>query len=46
MKDKILEIYKSGYSSSPIKVSEKEIRLLISHKCSCAATPVLILIKK
>lgn len=35
MREKIIEIYKGGYQSSPVVVSEKEIRLLIRHSCSC-----------
>lgn len=35
MKNKILEHYKSEYSSSPIEVDEEEIKLLIEHDCEC-----------
>ena len=34
-KDKILEQYKSGFSSSPIEVSDEEIELLIKNNCAC-----------
>lgn len=33
--EKIREIYRSGYQSSPIGLSDKNIRLLISHNCEC-----------
>lgn len=35
MRDKIKEHYKSGFSSSPIEVTEAEIDFIIKNECKC-----------
>ncbi len=36
MNNKIIEHYKTGFSSSPIEVEPKEIQFIIKHECECS----------